>query len=243
MNENQYYESLRNRFQTACFKQDDVPSLETIEKILKESVESTPVFGLDYHHSVKVFGPNYAEDKRKVCWQTCEHDKTRKMFDANKKDQPNIETLDKYLNYFIQDIKNNNAKETSYNKFQEDALTFSMQVMAPYLLVFKFDPDKYIHKDKKEALKNKKTKALQSSMAHALSVAIIAEHYGVDSGFCGCFFKNSHNKNKIFYNDEDVWLFVGLGYKEDWCHKAKGSLNYEERQSEKPKLEDIIELT
>jgi hypothetical protein len=56
MNEHEYYESLRNRYQTACFKQDQIPDKELIEKILKESVESTPVFNGDYHYAIDVFG-------------------------------------------------------------------------------------------------------------------------------------------------------------------------------------------
>lgn len=241
MNQEEFYDALKNRYQTACFKQDIAPDISEIIEILKISLETTPVFGLDYHHSVKVFGPEYAEDKRRVCWQTVENSEYRRMFDMRKENQPNISILDEELDNFLEIIKTKNLKDNSYIPVSEDELTFNTQVMAPYLLVFKFDPDRYIHKDKVEDIKSKKIKALQSSMAHALSISIIAQHYGIDSGFCGCFFMNEHNKNEIFYDDDNVWLFIGLGYKEDWCHTSIGSKNYKERQSEKPLISDLVD--
>lgn len=242
MNEHEYYESLRNRYQTACFKQDQIPDKELIEKILKESVESTPVFNGDYHYAIDVFGPEYSFDKRKVCLQTIEDKRYRKMFDSRKKGEYGISTLYHELSLFEQQIEDFKMKEKGFSVLAKHAktMTFNMQVMAPYLLLFRYSPDQFIHYDKEEGSKAKKTKSIQASMTNAYAISIIADHYGVQSGFCGCFILNDENVNEVFYNDADVWFMMGLGYKEDWCYSAEGSKHHRLRQEEKPTHDKVV---
>jgi hypothetical protein len=235
------YQSAINRFQTACFKQYVYPTEEEIREILKLSTEITPVFSNNYHHSIKVFGPEYAEDKKLLCLQTVEPDKIREKYDKKRKAEKDIIDLMPFLDNFIDQIKTKNIKDTGYKGFSKDFLSFNLQVMAPYLLVFKFDPDRFVHKYKNETNKNKKDKALQSMAMHAYAISIIAENHGINSGFCGCFIFSDYNENRVFYNDESVWLFLGLGYKEDWCHKGKNSVDYKERQNDKPFYENIVD--
>ena len=64
-------------------------------------------------------------------------------------------------------------------------------------------------------------KGHQSAMAQAFAISIIATHYDVDVGFCGCVITNDENKNLIWYNDKKIMFFVGLGYTDKNCYKSK----------------------
>ena len=232
-----FYQSQILRYQTSCFKEDDIPTEDTIRKILSESLTSIPVFGNDWHHSVSVYGPEYKKDKEKLVLQTVEDNHYRKTFDTRKLGRPGIATS---LTPICRTFKNKAKSGWYKNRGFEDDVSFNLQVTAPYLLAFRFSPDSYVHKDKGEMAKDKKSKGLNSAMTHAYAITIIAQHYGIQAGFCGCFIFNDENVNRIWYNDPDIILFVGLGYQEDWCFESVGSLHYKERQQSKPEFSDIV---
>ena len=46
-------------------------------------------------------------------------------------------------------------------------------------------------------------------MDQSYAISVIATHYNVHTGFCGCFIINDENVNEIWYNDFNVIKFVG----------------------------------
>ena len=243
MNNDELYNSLSDRYSTCYYKQDDIPSKDLINTILEESLKVTPIFSNLWHHRVDVYGPEYAEDKRDVCIQTVEHIAYRSMFDNRKKGQPGIELLHNDLEIFENAVKTGEVKKNGFGIFDE-AVPFNTQVMAPYLLKFTYEPYTF-GKTKAEELKPNSTakygiklKAHQGAMAQAYAIAIIARKYGVDSSFCGCFIQNDDNKNKIYYNDENLIKFMGLGYRDKNCFDGPGSKHYTSK--ERPELKDNV---
>jgi hypothetical protein len=261
MNIEEHYEALRNRYQCAWFEKDKIPDRELINKILEESLQSTPVFSNIYNHEVLVYGPEYELDKRQVCLQTVNNISLRQRYDYRSPTHSSIADisalnmyLEEFESYIESGLVRKHGNKGAYTELtgqnieghichSESLVTFNTQVMAPYLLVFRvkrnhFDP-RNLQKEDSEA--GMREKAQGSAVAQAYSIAIIARHYGIDAGFCGCFILNRLNVNRIFYNNNDVILFVGLGYTSENCYESPGSMHREHKLAySKPTLKDIV---
>lgn len=246
MNNDELYNSLSERYSSCLFKQNDIPSKDLINTILQESLKITPIFSNLWHHRVDVYGPEYAEDKRKVCIQTVEHLGSRSKYDKRKEGQPGIEVLHEDLEKFEQAVKTGNVKKEGFQILgpSEDYVTFNTQVLAPYLLKFTFEPYTFGRVKPEESSPDQKgrlgqnLKAHQGAMAQAYAIAIIAKKYKVDSSFCGCFIINDYNVNKIWYNDQQIIKFVGLGYRDENCYDGPGSKHH--RLKRRPELDDNV---
>ena len=177
----------------------------------------TPVFSNKWHHKVNIYGPEFYEEKRKVCIQTVENIEIREILDSRLKNESGISVLYDYLEDFENIIKSGKMNELIYN----NNVTFNTQVMAPYLLKFTMVPNTFGKAHTGTSSLGINLKGHQSAMAQAFAISIIATHYGVDVGFCGCVITNDENKNLIWYNDEKIMFFVGLGYTDKNCYKSK----------------------
>ena len=93
MNDNELYDNLHKRYTSCYFKQEDIPSKNLINTILKESLLITPIFSNLWHHRTDIYGPEYYDDKRAVCIQTVEHMGYRNMFNKKGAARAGIEVL------------------------------------------------------------------------------------------------------------------------------------------------------
>lgn len=221
-----FYKASQERFSSSYFKQNEYPSKELIHKIISESLKITPVFSNKWHHKVNIYGPEFNEEKRKVCIQTVENLEIRKMYDSRHKHKSGILCLYDYLEDFEDYIKAGKAKKYGYRGDPKEGLpknftTFNTQVMAPYLLKFTMVPNTFGEAHLGTSKLGINLKGHQSAMAQAFAISIIATNYGVDTGFCGCVIRNDENENLIWYNDASIIFFVGLGYTDENCYKSK----------------------
>jgi hypothetical protein len=240
MTEEEFYDAMSDRYSSLYFRQDKYPDESLIIDILRDATAMTPVFNHDWHHKVDVYGPEFYLDKRKVCLQTAEKEMHRRMFrtkNRNGEDNKGIsEFLEPKLKKFEEWIESGNAKKYGYHGVEE---SFNTQVLAPYLLKFTYSYNQFINRAKNDG-PGAKLKALQSSMAHALAIAAVATHHGLNVGFCGCHFPNSHNKNRIWYDDDEMIKFVGIGYQHENCHYSKDS--YMRSMQRKPRYNNICRI-
>ena len=251
MNSEEWYKASQNRYTCSYFKQDIVPDKKIIEKIIEESLKTTPVFSNICHHEIEIYGPEYFEDKKRMAIQGVENVHLRKMFDDRRKTTvTGIDFLRDYLEDFIEYVEDGKAKnfgfrgEKNYKNNPDVFVPFNTQLMAPYLLVFKTKPHhfgkKSVTENYEETEEGVRLKSFQSAMTQAYAISIIATHYNVDVGFCGCFIVNDENVNKIWYNDYDIIKFVGLGYSHESCYEGPKSLMGKNKWKKRPsKLSDI----
>lgn len=234
MNSEEWYKAAQNRYTCSYFKQDVVPERELIEKIINESLRHTPVFSCIWHHEVEIYGPEYYEEKKKLAIQGVENVSMRQMFDTRNDGINGIDMLKDYLEDFCDYVEDGSARAWGnagqYNENNKNTFVpFNTQLMAPYLLAFKVKPDNFGKKDSACTTKNPETKegirekSVQSAMAQAYALSVIATHYGVDVGFCGCFIYSDENVNEIWHNDFDLIKFVGLGYAHEQCYEHPDS--------------------
>jgi len=266
MTPEEHYEALRNRYQCVYFKQDEIPERSLIEKILSESLLATPVFSNIYDHKIEVFGPEYADDKYKLCRQTLDRPlwmvSQYNAHSSKHKKSSRIADLDVWIDTYIERIEEGLYRDlgnSGVNEMFPDQLmvTFNTQVMAPWLLKFSVSPRQHdptkigIKQDLPSVIENR---AREGTVAQAYSIAIIARHYGISSGFCRCFFTSYQNPNRIGIDEETTILFLGLGYQSEWCPDSPGSkhrkrklegFNHEDepwksKRPLKPQLEDVV---
>ena len=218
-----YPQAMLSRYNCTYFDQENYPNKKVIHEILERSLEKTPVFANIWHHKVDLYGPEYKDEKRKLCLSTVEDMNYRKKFDLrNNGESGMVETLTPHLDNFENKIKNNQMTKLGKE------VSFNTQVLAPYLLKFSFSHYHYGNKiidDNNEQVRWTKIKGYQSSMAHAFAVALVANYYKLEASFCGCVIQNNENKNKIWYNDTNMIFFMGLGYKSEHCYRDLKEIN------------------
>jgi hypothetical protein len=226
-----WYDATWERRQVSVFKKDEIPSKELINKILEEATRNVPVFAGHWHHEVEIYGPEYEEDKHKLCLQGVEEISIRKKYDIRSPCYVGygapLSNIQHHLDFFLEEIENGNVKRKGLRDEQGNPIvSFNTELLAPYLLKFKYSPNKFIPSSSSVGIKgeNKESqweKYVQTSISHAIIISIVAKHYGVDSGFCGCFILSDNNPNRIYYNQYDVILFLGLGYADpERCYKS-----------------------
>lgn len=158
------------------------------------------------------------------------------MYDSRYDNMSGISCLYDYLEDFEDYIKAGNAKKYGFRGHPVEGLpknftTFNTQVMAPYLLKFTMVPNHFGKPEHCSKL-GINLKGHQTAMAQAYAISIIARHYDVDTGFCGCVIRNDENKNLIWYDDVYLIFFVGLGYTDENCYKSR-------EKKLRPSFEDI----
>ena len=214
-------DGLRER-RSISFFSDIVPEKNIIEDILLDSVKYTPNKCSVPYHKVKVYGPEYKEDKEKLVIQTNCNPAFEKIPDGKSK----INLLkSNYEEWFDMHINQDINAKTIKNRF--DSYNFNPQVLAPYLLVFYDTHETRIARSQPHiSMGENKTKirALQSSSIHAYNIACFAAERKVSSSFlANISVITNYNPNKIDIN-EDMVLILGLGYPE----KTKWNPKYRE---------------
>tara|TARA_Y100000289_G_scaffold49334_1_gene49986 strand:+ start:27 stop:818 length:792 start_codon:yes stop_codon:yes gene_type:complete len=252
MNSEDWYKAVQNRYTCSYFKQDDIPEKSLIEKILDESLKATPVFSCVWHHEIEIYGPEFFYDKKKMAIQGVSNVHMRKLFDTRYDGLPGgSNILTDYFNDFCEYVEEGKARDFGFRgqykeNDKETFVPFNTQLLAPYLLAFKIKPYNYDSKtvtdtklyDAKD--KGLREKAFQSSMTQAYAISVIATHYNVDVGFCGCFIHMDDNENEIWHNTWDLVNFVGLGYAHDGCFEGPNSKHGRMKNKYKrPSISDI----
>jgi len=224
-------DGIRERRSVALFN-DEVPDKEVIEKILHDSVKYSPNRCSIPYHSVKVFGPEFKEDKKKIIIQTNCNPKFTKTPDSQEK----ITQVKNLYETWIRMYKDNDYTKQDI-KDECGVYDYNPQILAPYVLVFYDNEQKQADFDQThinlEAPKTRE-RACQSSAIHAIMTACIAAEHGISS----CFLSNisletQFNKNAISDNVklDKIVLILCLGYpdeKSKWNPKHRHNFNVNE---------------
>ena len=197
---------LRRRINYNRFKEDDAPSRETIESILKEAITCAPVKGSFKYVNLDVWGPEHQQIKDDLVKVTGVKESGLKWW--QNREIPTEEWEEKL--------------ELHYSLHPED---FNNQVRAPYVIAvvenphyFELgpNPDYKVAAKEKSGHDNKKAVYLRiGTLAYALAMS--ANRHGVDASYCGCLNMKLDTKlNKIcldYHSDgRDILFFLGLGY-------------------------------
>ena len=219
-------DGLRNRRSISLFN-DDIPDRNTIDKILIDSVKFSPNRCSIPYHKVKVYGPEYKEDKEKLVIQTNCDPKILNTKDSQQK----INALNIMFEGWFSMYRNNKYTKQEMKDTYGD-YDFNPQVLAPYLFIF-YDN----HQDKSAfdqthlnlQAKGSYYRALQSSSIHAYNIACFAAEHNISSSFLGNIsLKTEYNNTRIDTNN--IVLILGLGYsaKSKWNPKHREEFDVNE---------------
>lgn len=224
-------DGIRERRSVALFN-DEVPNKEVIEKILYDSVKYSPNRCSIPYHKVKVFGPEFQEDKEKIVIQTNCDPKFTKTPDSQEK----IIQVKNLYKTWIKMYKDNDYTTQDIKK-ECGIYDFNPQILAPYVLVFYDNEQKQSDFNQThinlEASKSRE-RACQSSAIHAILTACIASEHGVSSSFLtNIYLRTQFNKNAISDNVklDKIVLILCLGYSEEkskWNPKYRHNFNVNE---------------
>lgn len=214
-NYNEYLNNLIDNRKHVHKFSDKVPDKTIINKILNETLYDAPVKNNVYHYNIEVYGPEHHEAKRALLLQTiCSGLSLTK---SNAKSFKDIELTEESIK-----VLSTWDLESLCDEFQ-----INIQVLAPYLLVYKYDKNNYMPYGRSNPAEadNFLTPTMQASM-HAIILSLKAQIYNIDHGFCRCYKQiDNHKKNTIYnYNQGDLIFFLGLGYedKNKWPLHAEG---------------------
>lgn len=205
------------------FMTDKVPDKKVIEKIVQTSFNLTPIKNDTWFFYVDIYGPEYAEDKRKLCLQTsCAIPEKNEdhIYNQYSQGMPREKHIQEDLFPLLDDYHETGIRNPGLP-------AFNTQVMAPYLFVFRyklnnFKPNnimvKMCARDKNEwqaPYENvvKIDYAWPGASMLAYVMAVLANKEGLDASFCQCFWKSNYNYNSIYNNESDeVLFFLSIGY-------------------------------
>jgi nitroreductase len=198
------------------FFNDKVPEKEIIEKILDDSVKYSPNrCAIPYHH-VKVFGPEFKEDKEKIVIQTNCDPKFTKTPDSQEK----IRQSKNLYEIWIRMSKDNDYTKQDI-KEECGVYDYNPQILAPYVFVY-YDNDQTQSDFDQSHINLNATKsrerACQSSAIHAILTACIAAEHDISSCFLsGIDIRTEFNKNAISdnVNLDKIVLILCLGYPDE----------------------------
>ena len=218
---NKNINGIRERRSISLFS-DKKPKKETIDKILEESIKYYPKKCSMLYHKVKIFGPEFFKDKRKIVVQTTCDPRFAALPDTPEK----ISYLTESWKDWIKMYKNNKTiKKDIVDEF--GTYEYNPEILAPYVLIF------YDNEEKMERIKNSTTavhsdvdlnstqsreRALQSSAMHGIITACIASEYKISSSFlANISLKTKFNQNAISDNVDlsKIVLILCLGYPDE----------------------------
>lgn len=226
-NYNQYLNNLIDNRKNVHKFSDKIPDKTIITKLLNETLYDAPVKNNIYHYSIEVFGPEHYEAKKALLLQTiCGGWSLTKSNHNSLKD---IKLTKETMN-----ILSTWDLESLCDEFQ-----INIQVLAPYLLVYKYNKDNYIPYGRSNPAEadNFLTPTMQASM-HAIVLSLKAQIYDIDHGFCRCYKQiDNHKRNTVYnYNESDLIFFLGLGYEDENQWRLHAEQNY---KTQKPKPNQI----
>ena len=96
-----FYSAMNSRSNVESFKHDIYPSKDEIDKIIKQSIDLTPVKNNIYNHFIEIWGPEFYDEKCKLMPAVTKYNQQVKA--------PYLLIFKKYLNYFNKrDFESNN---------------------------------------------------------------------------------------------------------------------------------------
>lgn len=229
-------EIIKNRRNVRQFS-NKIPPTSIIKDILENTLLHTPVKNDVYHFAVDVYGPEYEEEKRALLIQTiCPgYSLTAKTWNSP-------EDIQYYEKLFKTSAGLNYISDWDLSDIV-DEYNINTQVLAPYLLVYRIYPNKYVPKKRqyKQAANDSSRHfaTIQASM-HAMVLSLYANIHNIDVGFCACYRSNKLNKKNTIYNKDnnELLFFIGLGYRDENPLERN---KIQHRTINKPKPHDIYE--
>ena len=122
-------DGIRKRRSVAFFN-DDVPNKSIIDDIILDSVTYTPNKCTIPYHKVKVYGPEYKEDKEKLVIQTNCDPKYKEIADS----PYFVDFMRKEYEEWLKMHMDDRPKHVIRKRF--NYYNFNPQVLAPYLFIF-----------------------------------------------------------------------------------------------------------
>ena len=236
---------LMKRRRNVRFFTEQAPDKNLIDTILRQAHELTPHKNNIFRYRVNVYGPEFAEDKKKLALLTC----TKR--EIMQRHRP---LTDEYLAK-VEKIYDELFKLGRNGKI--DGYAFLPQVTAPYLLAYTYDTIKQVKEEQEDRLRkysmleyarffSESEWTIQASM-HAFAVSILCAEQGLTASFCQCYFFDDKLKNKIMSSshDEQTTLFyLGIGFPDDnktYNSSSIPKLEYEEVIKWKEKHYDYLD--
>jgi hypothetical protein len=226
-----FYQAMEERHNFRYFKYDEYPPRSVIEDILAQSHSLTPIKNNSWHFQIKVYGPEFAEDKRHLCLQTCCNHEEVKLYRKGGVKESRIGELDAIY------------EQREQSSFRWRTHQFNDQVRAPYLLVYQYHPFKRVKQRSEKEPDDPLTIATISAAMHGYVTSVVANKHKVQASFCRCFYDNQYNFNRITADGlraDNLIFFLGLGYQDvNACidrDRQFGSLN----RPPKPDIEEVL---
>tara|TARA_Y100001963_G_scaffold158433_1_gene258053 strand:+ start:9628 stop:10305 length:678 start_codon:yes stop_codon:yes gene_type:complete len=199
-----FNEVVQRRVNRRRFDIDKIPPKETIEQILKETIDIAPVKNEYYGFKLNIFGPEYAEEKKELALLTMTK---RKWKWRNRGDQTEEEWYK-----FIEEKYDNEWKRPQ--RYQ----TFNHQVRAPWLVVMVENHQTWNPNGEQQCRQH--TSYMAGVFGTMLS--LVANKHEIDCSFCLCFDRHpdqTSRPNKITsgydWNGDEypmILSLIGLGH-------------------------------
>ena len=206
-------DGIRKRRSTMFFN-DSIPDKNDIDDIILDSVTYTPNKCTVPYHRVKVYGPEYKEDKEKFVIQTNCNPKYQKIPDSKAKMDFLKSEYEEWSSLYYEAAENRDV-DKKYIDERFDYYDFNPQVLAPYLFIFydahetTADPlQPHIKMTEDDVL----IKASQSSSMHALNIACLAAEKNISSSFCNDMATHTEYNDHRIDDSHDIVMMLGLGY-------------------------------
>jgi|TARA_B100000941_G_scaffold265668_1_gene220399 hypothetical protein len=201
---------------------DKVPDHQEIIDSISKAHYLTPIKNGVYHYKIDVWGPSFQEEKHELAVSTVKGPNMFKYRESynDKKAMEKLKSLYKvYLDNWPKRVDN---------------VGFNLQVLAPYLLVYR----------RKDILKKSLDWTIQASM-NAFILSTLLESKNIDVSFCRCFFHSDYLQNEIISNynipnqryDEiknQVLFMLSIGY----ADKQFGG----NEKTNQPNIEEIVNI-
>ena len=228
-------DAMKFRSNIRFYKQDDIPSKEVIEEIIKDAHDFVPHKNNMIECNIKIYGPEFAKEKEDLVLSTmC--GKAKEFWRAGGQHEHDFKLLRKiYEDWRPKNAKSTNNYDYEYNykdpRWPENyKLAFNEQVRAPYLLVYtqrlrrpsktqkEYGFPEFIFKFTK---KNDDSLAWYTSAAmHGFGTALLAAEKGITASYCKCFHPDTEHRNPILApmyekgGPKNIAFTLSLGYKD-----------------------------
>ena len=215
---------LMKRRRNVRFFTEQIPDKNLIDTILRQAHELTPHKNNIFRYRINVFGPEFAEDKKKLALLTCTREKHMRRHGP-------------FTDEYLAKVEKIYDEWFQRGRFLElDGYSFLPQVTAPYVLAYTYDTKNQITKEQEDRLRqysmleysklfSESEWTIQASM-HAFSVALLCAEQGLTASFCKCYFFDDKLRNKLLSSateTQTTLFYLGIGYKDE-SKRLKSSL-------------------
>lgn len=196
---------VKRRVNRRRFQEDKIPEKELIEKIIAETIDIAPVKNEYFGFKLKVYGPEYAEEKKELALLTM----TRRKWKWRNRDKS--ETEEDWYKFIQSKYDEEWAKPKGYQAFNH-------QVRAPYVIVMVEEHQTWNPNSEQQARQH--TSYMAGVFGSMLS--LVANKHEVDCSFCLCFDRHPDQTSRenvltsgYDWNGDEypmILSLIGLGY-------------------------------